>query len=216
MLATAPGGTALWVAGGGRGEAVVMRHAMGAWTHHDVAANGLRSILAIDAATAVISGEHGFLARTSDGGTTWTTIASDVKGCLYALSRDDRGAIWVGGDSRAVLRSTDGGASFARVDPPGLAKAIQGRVLGIVPRAPGGHWLLTAATLARLGADGARRVFECEPVMNDLTEHEGAVIVVGDRGAAWRSNDGGTRFAPLDLGTTADLDQIRLIDGAFV
>src|SRR5262245_8491872 len=195
MLATAPGGTALWVAGGGRGEAVVMRHAMGAWTHHDVAANGLRSILAIDDATAAISGEHGFLARTTDGGTTWTTVASGVKGCLYALSRDDRGAIWVGGDSRVVLRSTDRGASFARVDPAGLGQAIQGRVLGIVPRAAGGEqWLLTAATLAHVGAGGARRVFECEPVMNDLADDGGAVIVVGDRGAAWRSNDGGIRF----------------------
>ncbi len=203
----------IWVAGGGRGQSIVMRCCDGVWaTCAEIDAAGLRGVLALSADVAIVSGETGTLARTADGGRTFERIATNTSSCLYALSRDRAGQIWVGGDDGLLLVSSDEGRSFAAVPAP------EGRVFRVVPHGDVGGWIVSEHVLATIDA---RRMFDTvledrRAVFNDIAAREdGIVLLVADGGRAWRSVDG-TTFEEIEVGTEADLERVRIVDGRFV
>jgi photosystem II stability/assembly factor-like uncharacterized protein len=206
-LGLSAAGGALWVAGGGRGASTVLRHAGGAWSRcEDVPANGLRSVFAASKQEAWVAGEGGFLAWTDDGGEGFETIETRARGCLYGLSRDAGGAIWVGGDEGLLLRAVDGWA-FTRVDV-----GLDERIFRVLPGEGREGRLVAEHTIGRLDLDSGQLeplLREPSAVINDLavSGDGGRWLAVGDGGKLWRSGDG-LRFELIDAGTTADLARI--------
>ena len=207
----------IWFAGGGRGHCVVMRCHEGEWSLcAEVEANGLRSVLGLSPDRALVSGENGTLALTVDGGRSFrriaTGIAPDATACLYALSRDRAGHVWVGGDDGLLLVSTDSGETFSVVAAP------EGRVFRVVPHGAAGGWIVSEHALASIDE---KRAFETtledrRAVFNDIaTLEDGTALLVADGGRAWRSTDSRT-FEEVEVGTEADLERVRVIDGRFV
>ncbi|HEU4411617.1 MAG TPA: hypothetical protein VFS43_40610 [Polyangiaceae bacterium] len=212
-VALAASGGALWVAGGGRGSSAVLRFAGGAWSRcEDVPANGLRSVLAASKGEAWVAGEGGFLAWTDDGGEGFETIETRTRGCLFGLSRDAAGAIWVSGDEGLLLRSSDG-VTFARVE-----LGIGERIFRVVPGDDGVGWLVAEHTLGRLDLGSGRLetlLHDASAVINDVASSGGGCwLAVGDAGRLWRSTDG-TRFEAVESGTSADLARAISWQGEF-
>jgi photosystem II stability/assembly factor-like uncharacterized protein len=54
----------------------------------------------------------GFVARTGDGGATWSLVSLPGTGRLRTVTADGQGTVWAAGDGGFLLRSADWGASY--------------------------------------------------------------------------------------------------------
>ncbi len=79
----------------------------------------LTSVSAIDKNTAWAAGFGGLIARTVDGGTTWSTALDDTHGvavqttAFYEVSAVSATTAWAaGGNQQTVLKTVDGGATW--------------------------------------------------------------------------------------------------------
>jgi photosystem II stability/assembly factor-like uncharacterized protein len=85
-----------------------------------VSGNLLFDVVAVSPKVAWVVGIEGYVSRTEDGGKTWPVVAngSIPKKHLFGAYADKQGLILIGGND-LLLRSTDGGKSFAetKVEP---------------------------------------------------------------------------------------------------
>jgi photosystem II stability/assembly factor-like uncharacterized protein len=80
------------------------------WIACSVPANTYRAVTWIDGTTVVVVGNAGAILRSTDSGTTWTTVhsgGSDVYDVSFSGSTG-----WAVGLNGTILRSTNGGASW--------------------------------------------------------------------------------------------------------
>jgi len=80
-------------------------------------------------------GLRGHVARSHDGGQSWCKVDTDVTQSITAASLDSHGDYWLFSQGGQVLRSRDGGLSFAlqpQVPPAPVAGALQTRGNGTV------------------------------------------------------------------------------------
>lgn len=80
-------------------------------------------------------GLRGHVARSRDGGQSWTKLGTDVTQSITAASLDSHGDYWLFSQGGQVLRSRDGGQRFAvqpQVPPAPVAGALQTRGHGTV------------------------------------------------------------------------------------
>jgi photosystem II stability/assembly factor-like uncharacterized protein len=176
----------------------------------------LNAVAAVgDQAWAV--GHDGTIVHSADGGLTWTLQRSDPwrplgetdefdprQGVplLDVLMLDARNGIAVGAYS-LMLRTTDGGATWTQVS---TAAAVADEAVADAPE--------DAAPVDAEGTDAAAEdednwTFsdedleledETDPHLNAIARTgSGALIVVGERGAAFRSRDGGLTWERLQL-----------------
>jgi photosystem II stability/assembly factor-like uncharacterized protein len=176
----------------------------------------LNAVAAVgDQAWAV--GHDGTIVHSADGGLTWTLQRSDPwrplgetdefdprQGVplLDVLMLDARNGIAVGAYS-LMLRTTDGGATWTQVS---TAAAVADEAVADAPE--------DAAPVDAEGRDAAAEdednwTFsdedleledETDPHLNAIARTgSGALIVVGERGAAFRSRDGGLTWERLQL-----------------
>lgn len=201
-LAIDQGGETLWLAGGGRGESIVLRYHEGGFRRcAETGAAGLRAVLALDSRAAIVAGEYGYLARTDDGGASFRAIDLGTRACLYAVTRDREHRLWVAGDD-GLRVSCDGGATFERA--PGWT----GRTFRVVmPKLVVGEHVLSAL-------DGSELFRDDSVVLNDAVDTGDGVVLVGDGGRAWRSR--GASWQACDLGTSADLERVAVVGGTLV
>ncbi len=92
----------------------------------------------VDAQRGVAVGAYGMAFATADGGRTWKTLATTLPNPkslhLYAV-RAQQGRLFIAGEQGLLLRSDDGGASFAALESPykgsffGLLAARSGTLL---------------------------------------------------------------------------------------
>jgi len=78
----------------------------------------------------LIAGEQGLLLRSSDGGATFTALASPYKGSFFGLLASHSGALLAYGLRGSVYRSTDVGNSWAKIElgtPLSLQAGIEQR-----------------------------------------------------------------------------------------
>lgn len=78
-----------------------------------VTTQNLKDIKAIDATTAVAVGENGMIVRTTNGGSTWTSVSSGTTVTLTALHMANATTGWAVGYDRTILKTTDGGAIWS-------------------------------------------------------------------------------------------------------
>lgn len=190
----------IWLAGGGRGESAVLRFADGSWRALRIAANGLRAVLPIDARTAVICGEHGYLATVR--GDEVAVVDTDTDGCLYALASDGDGAIWVGGDDGWLARTRLGDHAAACVDRGGP------RLLRLAIGPDGALRIATSIGLLRRWNGATVTELEATAPLTDLAfAPDGTLAVSGDGGQLFLAR-AGAALTPCAGAPAIDLEAI--------
>lgn len=171
----AQGDGVIWLAGGGRGESAVLRFADGSWRSRRVDANGLRAVLPIDAHTAVLCGEHGYLAVMHDDDIA--VVETDTDGCLYSLARDPAGGFCVGGDDGWLAHMRLGDRATRRLDRQGP------RLLRLAFGADGALLLATSIGLLRRHNDMTVTALAATAPLTDLAfAPDGTLAISGDGG----------------------------------
>jgi photosystem II stability/assembly factor-like uncharacterized protein len=147
----------------------------------------------------VAAGERGLIIYSDDSGRHWTQAQVPVSVTLTALRFVNERDGWAVGNMGAVLRSTDGGASWKRVfdgqQAAALAEQAAQQAWDAVKPDPNNadHPLnLLLEDAHRLVDEGADKPFL------DLRLHaDGSVLVVGAYGLAYSTTDGGKTWQAL-------------------
>jgi len=134
----------------------------------DVILNG---VAMVDANTAFVVGEMGTILRSDDGGATWTKLTSGIDKTLFGLYCADRLHCWVVGIDALMLRSDDGGGTWQV-----LNGAIEMRALEQV---------------------GFGQAFD-NPSLYAVRVVGDFGVAVGEIGAVFTSEDGGTSWKRLE------------------
>lgn len=108
--------------------------------------NDLRAIDFADAVlggepNGLIVGEDGFVARTTDGGSTWTT-SSIGSASLRDVSMADDQVAFVVGDDKGIWRTTDSGVSFAPMQLPAPILDREDDFWAVYAVAPDDAWVM--------------------------------------------------------------------------
>jgi Photosynthesis system II assembly factor YCF48 len=147
---------------------------------------------------------HNVLARSSDGGATWSDVrpqglpSLDIHG--FAVDPRDQ-ALWAAVAGQGLYRSTDGGATFALV-----SKQVGGSVMALAVT-PEGRVLagdMQQGLLASENEGEDWRVAASAAVMGLAINPEDPTIVLAAGPGILRSSDGGSTWQPvLQLGEGA-------------
>jgi photosystem II stability/assembly factor-like uncharacterized protein len=125
--------------------------------------------------------ESGTLARSDDGGATWTAMTSPYEGSYFAALATKDGALLAFGMRGNVYRTTDFGGTWEKVDTGTTASLMSGRQL-----ADGRILLVGNSGLLAVSKDDGRTLSihwaPDAPGFAALTEVAGKVILVGERG----------------------------------
>ncbi len=173
---------------------------------------GLRDVM-VAGDEVWVCGEYGHVARSVDGGASFTTIHIGANGaCLYSIRRDDAGALWVVGDRGLLKRSTDG-ETFVDVDAKTTANLGRLRTSAIGP-------LIATSQGGMLLVDGdeviATKLEARGVMMTPLATQQGTLMVVGVDGQAYRSADMGESFERVDPLTTGFLSTVAALEDGTV
>ena len=174
--------------------------------------NGLRGIRIIGD-ELWLTGQWGTLARSTDRGASWTTLSVATRECLWDVVRDTKGVTWVHGTKGTLLKSATPSGPFRAVKH-GLRNRdersnprIELVPAGVMFVLFNGYWD-GARFVKPPGLKGANTALAIAP--------SGTIIVVGDKGAAFRSTDGGVSYTPVNTGITADLEDVAFVAGGFI
>jgi len=126
-------------------------------------------------------GESGTMARSDDGGATWTAVTSPYEGSYFAQLNTRDGALLAFGMRGNVYRTTDIGATWQKVPLDTTQSLMQGRQLA------DGRILLVGNTgLLAVSNDGGQTLdLHWAPAgrgFSALAETDGKVILVGETG----------------------------------
>jgi photosystem II stability/assembly factor-like uncharacterized protein len=129
----------------------------------------------------LLVGESGTLARSDDGGATWTQLASPYQGSFFGAIAAKDGSVLVYGMRGNIYRSTDVGATWQKVGLGTTASLNGGRQL-----ADGRMLLVGNAGLLALSGDGGQSFAAhwARPGrgLAALAEADGKIILAGDGG----------------------------------
>jgi photosystem II stability/assembly factor-like uncharacterized protein len=147
----------------------------------------------------VAAGERGLIIYSDDSGLHWTQAQVPVSVTLTALRFANEREGWAVGNMGAILRSTDGGASWRRVfdgqQAAALAEDAAQAAWDAVKPDPNNadHPLnLLLEDAHRLVDEGADK-----PFLDLRLRADGSVLVVGAYGLAYSSTDGGKTWQAL-------------------
>lgn len=183
------------------------------------------SLLGVDVqgSDALAVGQMGLILKR-DANKAWKTIASGTEERLFSVSMNTRGVAAIVGSFGTVLKSKDGGATWAAVAPDWTAYtedgaqphlyAVQvdasGAVIiagefGLILRLPAGQ------TAWQLLHKGDASIFALD------IRDDGIGYAVGQSGAALRTADGGSTWSALTTGSDAILLGVRsAADGSVI
>jgi photosystem II stability/assembly factor-like uncharacterized protein len=179
------------------------------WTRVEEWRGSVRGTGWRDEWTGLVVGDDGFVARTVDGGTSWSEVGSELQIPLRRVAYSGQGvAFAVGGGT--VLRSDDDGRSWVAVDVPpgnyyGLAfGAGRGLVVGgagliLLSEDDGESW-----SEERIDVEGALRSVA-------LMEN-GVAVAVGGQGLILHSHDAGRSWVRVGSPTRQHLRDVTLVE----
>jgi photosystem II stability/assembly factor-like uncharacterized protein len=78
-------------------------------------AQGLYSVHCINYDTVVVTGENGYIIRTTNSGNTWSTVTSNTSNALYKVKFVTKTIGYAVGAKGTVLKTTDCGQSWAGI-----------------------------------------------------------------------------------------------------
>jgi len=175
-------------------------------------------VLALDAQHVIALGAYGLFVTTDDGGRTWTRrkIAEDDYH-LNRITRGPGGTLYVAGEHGTLLRSSDRGATWDRIDSPYngsfygilpldahtlVAYGLRGRIYRSAD--DGASWVIVPSELRGLFATAARA-------------KNGALVFAGQSRAFLVSRDGGATVTPWSVAFTAGIAELlALPDGTLL
>ncbi len=175
-------------------------------------------VLALDPQHVIAVGAYGLFCITRDGGATWTRrkiLDDDYH--LNRLTRGPTGTLYLAGEHGTLLRSTDRGDSWQKIESP-----YDGSFYGILPLGP--QTLLAHGLRGRLyrSTDDGR---EWKPVASNQLAllatatrlKSGALVIAGQARVGLVSRDDGATFQPWATGlTTALAKLVELPDGTIL
>ncbi|MHB0977227.1 MAG: YCF48-related protein [Candidatus Aquicultorales bacterium] len=90
--------------------------AAGTWTHQNGTNwyNGdISGVKFVDPNNGWVTGTYGYIARTTNGGTTWTNQSSGTMNFLHKITFVDLNNGWVVGEQGTILHTTNGGMTWS-------------------------------------------------------------------------------------------------------
>ena len=154
-------------------------------------------VVQLDATRAFAIGAYGLFLETVDGGATWTSrfiLPEGEDRHLNAIAKLADGTLMIAGEAGTILRSTDAGANWQKVDSP-----YAGSYFGVQPL--GGTQVIMygmRGKLLRSDDNGASFVEVAVPVATSLfgsaMAADGRVLVAGQNGELLISRDGAQTF----------------------
>jgi photosystem II stability/assembly factor-like uncharacterized protein len=151
-----------------------------------------------------------------DGGAKWRDVKVASSACFWDIAEDPNGDFWIAGTRATIFRSSDRGKSWQQ-----LEVALKPRDERADPTcAPIGAGMFFCTLSALWNGDKLARPKGINARSNKLTgigtSPAGTVLVVGDKGVALRSVDGGKRFTAVDSGVSSHLEDIAWVAGGFI
>ena len=163
---------------------------------------GLREIL-VENGTIWLAGESGLVASSSDRGATWTTHATESTSCVYAMTRDTQGRLWIGGQSALLMR--DDGAGFVPVK-----SRVKDNVFDIyIDPQDGKPWLCGISMLMRYTGKSFKPVktlATAPSIAEILRTHTGALVAAGRDGIVVRSEDDGEKWKKVKVDVKSNFE----------
>ena len=161
------------------------------------------------------------VSRTVDGGNSWQS--STLPNAGFSSNRDicfvSRSGGFVSGED-GVWKTTDGGATWTTITPPGFVGASTGMWFtdmstGIVGS---GNCIDSVATFFRTTDGGSTwtsvtDTSSADVAIGGITWSGGVWYVVGGRGKLWRSNDGGATWTRSSTGSNGWQEDIITYGG---
>jgi photosystem II stability/assembly factor-like uncharacterized protein len=175
----------------------------------------LHDVAYLDERTGIAVGDSGMVYRTDDGGAGWTRIEAGTQATLHAVAMRAGAVAFIAGGAGTLLRSDDGGMHWQPLDS-GTAVNLHGIAFcgpdtgyvagnrGVVLRTVDG-----GATWLQLPVSGM--IYDFYDV---VMPSAGRVIVCGELGYIWYSDDGGEywRLWVNHLITHQDLHAMAFLD----
>jgi photosystem II stability/assembly factor-like uncharacterized protein len=150
---------------------------------------------------------------SADGGASWAAVSSRSTANLNAVAiARSAAAAWAVGDGGLVLRSGDGGRSWAVAHTGGAAL----RAVKFADDALHGFAAGDSGALLATGDGGA--TWRALPAASadlrglSVSDDGSRVVAVGARGLVWRSADGGTSWSQIVSGTSSTLNAVGFFD----
>ena len=149
------------------------------------------------AIAGTLFGGPGTLYKSTDGGTTWKTLAAGSGLEAVALDPEHPETVYAGGFP--LLRSTDGGRTWSNVSPPS-----ERSVIAALAVAPGGVVLAGDGSRLQRSADGGR---SWTIISRDVVDIRLILVDPADprrvfhlsQNALYKSEDGGLHWTPAAL-----------------
>ena len=173
-----------------------------------------------DAKRGWVVGAYGLALATTDGGKTWQSLMGRIPNSggkhLYAVGETD-GRLLLAGEQGTLIRSTDGGASFQRLQTP-----YAGTFFGALEVADGALLAYGLRGNVWRSADGGaswNRIELAQPVTLSagLRLADGSLLLADESGRLLRGDAAATRFAPLATALPTGLTgMVQAADGALI
>ncbi len=197
---------------GGQGRDIYFSSVDGTFTAKPSPGPGLRGAWIRDNEVWV-AGEYGYVAYSPDRGDTWEKLRKTRGGCLFGIVMDDRGDLWVAGDAGWVGRSTDG-KKFRKVKgvKEDIARISMTPLGVLIPTdRPGRLYIGSAGKIRKTSLEAG------VDLMKATVTPRGTIVVVGLKGAVFRSTDEGATFQKVKSGTKSMLTSVdHLPDGRVI
>jgi photosystem II stability/assembly factor-like uncharacterized protein len=169
------------------------------WPNARPIGGAIRAVAAPSESVAWVVGDDGAIARTTDGGATWSVQRSGTGATLYGVGAATPDVAWAVGVGGVILRTTDGGRSWTRqssntttdlaavaVVSPSVAWVAAGKGTVLRTEDAGATW--AAQQTVALGADefGTHFGIAATSALDAwAVGSEGRVAITHDGGRSW-------------------------------
>ena len=152
------------------------------------------------AASAIAVGERGHILLSVDHGNTWTQQPAPTRRTLNAVHWVDSRIVWSVGHQSVVLRSQDGGKTWAKISVLDDPETAFLDVLFVGPKKGfivGSYGKLFSTS--DIGEKWSEVAQDDDPHFYQIASAgDGVLWLIGEFGTVWRSKDLGQAWEPLD------------------